>query len=368
MKIVFDARVHLNYYSGISRYIICLLEAYSAEFPDDEIHLLLNPTIQQNNSIYSILGRFENIKFHTINRPHMGPRNYVGMKKIIADFKADVYHYPHLDAPIKIERTPTVATIHDANYSNKVKKFNDPSGLKKVYFKYALKSTLKHAQKVIFVSNSVKTDLSNQFGYRANEPRFTVMHNGIEEDFNQIDPTTIEKVSKELKLDKKYLLYVGQIREHKNVHRIMQAFKALNAPGVELIMAGHNYLNEVIADDQIRFLNEVSNSQLKVLYHQCHAVVFPSLFEGFGFPIIEGFSFGKNVITTNYGATKEVGGSEAILVDPLSIDSIKEGMKIALEKSEFESSKQEYVRAFSWKSNAHALRKIYEEAISSFDS
>lgn len=361
MKILFDARVHLNYYSGISRYIICLLEAYLGAFPDDDIHLLLNPTIKKDNSIYEVLGRFQNIQFHTINRPHMGPRNYIGMKKIIASFNADVYHYPHLDAPVKIGKTPTVATIHDANYSNKIKKFNDPSRLKKVYFKYALKSTLKHAQKVIFVSNSVKTEISKQFGYSANEPRFNVMHNGIEADFSELDEATVQKVSAELQLDKKYLLYVGQIREHKNVHRIMQAFKELNHPDVELIMAGHNYLNEVIADDKIRFLNEVSNTQLKVLYHQCHAVVFPSLFEGFGFPIIEGFSFGKNVITTNYGATREVGGSEAILVDPLSVGAIKEGMQIALEKPEFDLEKQQYARTFSWKSNALALREIYVE-------
>ena len=360
MKVLFDARVHLNYYSGISRYIICLLDAYLNLFPEDEVHILLNPTIEKSNSIHKILDQYKNVEFHTIKLPHMGPRNYTSMRKIISNFEADVYHYPHLDAPYKTGGTPLVATVHDANYSRKVKKFNDPTGLKTIYFRKALGLTLKHAEKVLFVSESVKDELANRYGYK-NEQRFETMYNGLEAEFNELEEKTILKVKSNLKLPNRYFLYVGQIREHKNIRRIIEAFKEFRKENqfTELVLAGHNYLDEDLNDNGIHQLDEVSNQQLKVLYHQCQAVVFPSLFEGFGFPIIEGFSFGKSVITSNRGATKEVGENEAILVDPESIEDIKKGMNKANSESFFDSNKVKYAKKFDWKSNAKRLREIY---------
>jgi len=362
MKIVFDARVHLNYYSGISRYIICLLEAYLAAFPDDEIHLLLNPTIKKDNSIYQILGKHSNANFHTIDMPHMGPKNYWGMKGIIQSFNADVYHYPHLDAPVKTG-TPLVCTVHDANYSRKIKKFNDPTGLKTIYFKKALGLSLKHSNKVLFVSKSVKEELSVRYGYSLDEERFEFMHNGLESDFNQIDQATITKVKKELELPENYFLYVGQIREHKNIRRIIDAFNSFSTKNdtINLVLAGHNYLQQDLNSERIIHLDEVSNQTLKVLYSQCQAVTFPSLFEGFGFPIIEGFSFGKNVITSDRGATKEVGNDHAILVDPESVSDIEAGMHKAAQQPFFSQELVDYAKQFSWKTNAYRLREIYSD-------
>ncbi len=363
MKILFDARVHLNYYSGISRYIICLLDAYLTLHPEDEIDLLLNPTIEKTNSIYTILEKHANIRFHTIDLPHMGPRNYISMKKVISSFNADVYHYPHLDAPFKTGNTPVIATIHDSNYSRKIKKFNDPTGLKTQYFKWAIKKTLKHSKKVLFVSESVKEELSKLHGYSTNDKRFEVLHNGLESDFNDIDEEVLEAERKKLNLPSSYLLYVGQIREHKNITRIIAAFEEYKKsnPGIHLVLAGHNYLNEALTQDRIHQLNEVSNNTLKLLYHDCQAVVFPSLFEGFGFPIIEGFSFGKAVITSNRGATAEVGNEHAILVDPESVEEIVKGMELAVNQEFVSTSKIDYAKMFSWEKNAIQLRKIYQE-------
>jgi len=365
MKILFDARVHLNYYSGISRYIICLLDAYLKLHPNDEVDILLNPSIEKDNSIYSVLQAYPNVRFHTIDLPHMGPRNYVSMKKVINSFEADVYHYPHLDAPYKTGKTPMVATIHDANYSRKIKKFNDPSGLKTKYFKWAITKTLKHAKKVLFVSESVKNELSELYKYASNENRFQVMHNGLEEDFNRIDQQTLRSERESLNLPSSYFLYVGQIREHKNIKRIIAAFNEFQKINSEihLVLAGHNYLNENLGSDRIHQLNEVSNNSLKVLYHDCQAVVFPSLFEGFGFPIIEGFSFGKSVITSNRGATAEIGKGNAILVDPESVEAIKEGMVESAAQDFRNEEKVEYSKSFNWETNAIQLREVYLEAI-----
>jgi len=296
MKIVFDARVHLNYYSGISRYIICLLEAYASEFPMDELIVLLNPTISKDNSIYTTLSGFSSVQFKEINAGHMGPKNYLLMGKIIRKLAPDIYHYPHLDAPIFTGGVPVIATIHDANSNKNVKKFDDRFGLKSFYFKHALKTTLKRAKKVIFVSDSIKKEILTDFNLKDDTERYIRIHNGFELSFNQVDPTkTAEVLSKLNCSDKSYILFVGQIREHKNIFRVVEAFKRFNQkfPSYQLIIVGHNYLNLKLADKNIVHFEKVNNTTLKALYSGCAAFLFPSLFEGFGFPILEAFSFGK---------------------------------------------------------------------------
>ncbi len=163
MKIVFDARVHLNYYSGISRYIIGLLTTYAAEFPEDELIVLINPTIANDNPLCLALKPFSSVTVLTINAGHMGPRNYTKMGRIIRKLNPDIYHYPHLDAPVFTGKIPVIATVHDSNTNEEVKKFDDKFGLKSIYFKTALRLTLKRAKKVIFVSNSIRTEILNRY-------------------------------------------------------------------------------------------------------------------------------------------------------------------------------------------------------------
>lgn len=367
MNIVFDARVHLNYYSGISRYIICLLEAYARLYPTDRICVLLNPTIEKTNSIYNVLGRFPQISFTQVNAGHMGPKNYTRMGKIIKQLNPDVYHYPHLDAPIYTGNVPVVATVHDSNSDKNIKKFDDKFGLKTVYFKYALRSTLKKADHVIFVSDSIKSSILNQYNIPEDEDRFTRIYNGFEPDFNKINLEDEQRFIQTKGIQKPYLLFVGQIREHKNIFRVIEAFNQFREgnPNYHLVIVGHNYLNLNLSTDAIHHFDRVNNDELKMLYANCKAFVFPSLFEGFGFPILEAFSFGKPVITSNYGATKEVSMGEAILVDPFSVNSIRNGMVTAIQSDNNDEQRKRVAASYSWETYAHKLRAIYCKVIKS---
>lgn len=366
MKILFDARIHLNYYSGISRYIICLLEAYAAEFPEDEITVLLNPTILPNNSIYTNLNPFKNIRFKTIDAGHMGPVNYFRMGKVIKQFAPDVYHYPHLDAPVFTGNIPVVATVHDSNSNKNVKKFDDKFGLKSRYFKKALGMTLKRAKKVIFVSDSIKKEVLNLYNIFENNPKYSRIYNGFEPRFNAISDEKKGEILEELNCRKPYILFVGQIREHKNIYRAVEAFNAFQQkhPTYNLVIVGHNYLNLSLNNAHIQHIETVTNTQLKALYAGCEAFLFPSLFEGFGFPILEAFSFGKPVITTNYGATAEISGGLAILVDPTDTSAICDGIEKSIMPDDGDEARRAHSATFSWKENARELRNVYLSALS----
>lgn len=364
MKILFDARVHLNYFSGISRYIICLLDAYAKLFPEDDLIVLLNPTIEKSNGIYKALGRYPNISFKIVDAGHMGPKNYYKMGRIIKGINPDVYHYPHLDTPIFTGNIPIIATVHDTNSSKNVKKTSDKLGLKDLYFKHALRLTIKHSSKVIFVSDSVKKEVEETSKFSKYKSKFTRIYNGLEADFNEISSESASTQIQSLKVPKPYLLYVGQIREHKNIARIIEGFKKFNIkyPNYNLIIIGHNFLELKLNEGNIKHFDKVSNTELKALYANCVCFLFPTLFEGFGFPILEAFSFGKPVVTTNYGATKEISEPYATLVDPLSITAISEGIELALRDKNI-NERIQHVSKFSWKENARSVRKLYLSVI-----
>lgn len=365
MKIVFDARVHLNYFSGISRYIICLLEAYLEMYPQDEMIVLINPTIKPDNAIFKALNKFSNVKIETIRTAHMGPKNYLVMGRIIKKYNPDIYHYPHLDAPIFTGKIPVVATIHDTNSNNKVKKFDDRFGLKSFYFRKSLSLTLSHAKRVIFVSDSIKEEVLQMFKRASDPVKYRRIYNGLEADFNKINESESTAVFSKFKLTGKYFLYVGQIREHKNIKRLIIAFKKFNLefPEYKLVLVGHNYLKENIDEKSISHFDRVTNQELKILYSGCVSFLFPSLFEGFGFPIIEAFSFGKNVVTSNYGAMTEVSGGLAVLVDPLSVDSIADGIKLVVKDDGLSEKRKAHAQKFSWVENAKQVRDIYCECL-----
>jgi len=362
MKILFDARVHLNYFSGISRYIICLLDSYLSLFPQDNVIVLLNPTITKDNSIYKVLGKYSNVTFQVANTGHMGPKNYFVMGTIIKKINPDVYHYPHLDTPIFTGKTPIVSTVHDVNSNNKVKKYEDKFKLKSLYFKTALKLTLRYSSKVIFVSDAVKNEVIQDFKVdKKTKKKFIRIHNGLEDDFNDIPNTKKESVLSHFNITRPYVLFVGQIREHKNIRRIVEAYQLYNKnnPTHQLIIVGHNYLQLKWEEESITHIEKATELELKALYSGSSALLFPSLFEGFGFPIIEAFSFGKQVVTSNYGATKEIAGKQGILVDPLSVESIANGIKTAVVEDNKENERIQYSKSFSWNENATQLRKIY---------
>jgi glycosyltransferase involved in cell wall biosynthesis len=362
MKIVFDARIHLNYYSGISRYIICLLEAYARLFPQDDLIVLLNPTIQKDNSIYRILEPFSQVQFKIIDAGHMGPKNYLVMGRKIKALKPDIYHYPHLDAPVFTGDIPIVATIHDVNAKGAVKKMDDRFGLKQVYINQAIKTTLKKAHAILFVSDSVREEVIGAFHAQQYADKCIRIYNGMEADFHQIESEKADALRKNMNVMGPFLFYVGQIREHKNIRRIIAAFEAFHQRHAkyQLVIVGHNYLNLDLSAEHIIQIDKVDNQTLKALYEGCSALLFPSLFEGFGFPILEAFSFGKPVVTTHYGATAEIGGDLATLVDPLNVNAIADGIEGAL-KSEHQSAKRRlHAEKFSWENHVNELREVYQ--------
>jgi glycosyltransferase involved in cell wall biosynthesis len=367
MHILFDARIHFPYMSGISRYMLLLLEHLFKIDPNNRYTVLVNPTLPPDDAMLQLIDRTPNAEYSVVHLGHMGPVNYLKMPAVIKRFRPDVYHYPNMDAPLS--GVPTVATIHDAAMSNGVKRFDDFMGVKAFYFRYSMRTTLKKANRALFISHAVKKEILDDHGLPDDGTRYKVVYNGFEaDDFTRgTDQAQFEQVKRELQLPENYFLYVGALREHKNIARIIEAFSRLNLPGWQLITAGSRYEKFKVDLDRpgVRYLGLVPDEVLKALYFGSRGFIFPSLFEGFGFPILEAMSLGCPVVTTHYGATKEVAGDAALLVNPLEVDDIVAAMRRLAQEPALVASLREKglrrCRDFSWETTARQTLATYEE-------
>ena len=362
MHVVFDARIHLNHITGISRYIINVLrEVVKAE--QNRYTILINDSLSSNDILFSEFQTLPNVVFKRVNLPHFGPVNYSHLPGIIAKLQPDLYHYPHLDAPI-VKGIPTIATVHDANFKNGIKKYNDPLGLKTIYFKYALNNTIQKADKILFVSEAMR-DETQAYCKQKFHSKFEVIHNGLESGFSPRPVQELEQIAAKYNLNKPFFLFVGQLREHKNIFRIVDAFKNIEKNQMELAIVGYGY-NPKLLDlgfPGIRYLGMVGEDDLKGLYQLSRCFVFPSLMEGFGLPILEAMSMGSPVITSNFGATKEIAGDAAILVDPYSVESIRQALQQFNDPEiTFDQTKQagfERSKLFNWQVAGEKLLSLY---------
>ena len=219
-----------------------------------------------------------------------------------------------------------------------------------------------------------------------------VIYPGVREVFDQkISETESDKVLKKNNLEKGYFLFVGTLEPRKNVENLIKAFslqlsafrqkqKGLTTDSEAILITDDSKLiivgasgwsNEGVYDlpkklgvgDRVRFLDFVSDKELVILYKNALCLVYPSIYEGFGLPVVEAFSMGIPVITSNTASLAEIGKNAAFLVDPLDTIKIASGMKkvfidTRLRNSLIKKGKMK-VKEFSWVEGAKQLLKYY---------
>ena len=193
-----------------------------------------------------------------------------------------------------------------------------------------------HADKVIAISNSTKEDLIKLYGVK--KEKIEVIYPGFDLSFSPQSKNKIEKIRIKYKLNKPYFLFVGSLKPIKNVPAIIEAFAGFikkTKKDYELVLSGSDFwLDENISKrverlrlkTKVRNLGYVSKKDLPALYSGAFAFVSPSLYEGFGMPLLEAMACGVPVITSNLGSMPEVVDKAAILVDSKKFKQIKNAM------------------------------------------
>lgn len=275
--------------------------------------------------------------------------------------KLDVLFVPAHTLPIiRREGLKTVVTVHDlgSEYLPSMHQLKQ-----RLYLSFMQKYQLKTATKIIAVSQATKDDLVKRVGC---DPRkIKVVYEGYDE--RLFKPFKIDTLIDSLK---PYYLFVGTVQPRKNLKRIIQAFSKITK-GNLVIAGSKGWLSDEIyklpkklaIKNRVKFLGYVPEKDLPALYSGAIALVFPSLFEGFGLPILEAQACGCPVITSNLSSMPEVAGKAAILVNPYSVDEITNAMikvKGEGERAKLVRAGFDNIKKYSWEKCANETLKVLE--------
>ncbi len=285
-----------------------------------------------------------------------------GLNKQLKRQQVDLVFSPVYEG-IFFPPVPQIVTVHDLIPL----KYPELSPKWKYYYLYALPFLLKQSQGIICVSEYTKQDVVEN--YSVNPEAIDVVYNGYARDlfFPQPDPEILQKYN----LDK-YLLYVGDMRFYKNLSRCLEAFDRMPLKDYQFVITGkkddffypkiERQTSQLSARDRIIFLDYVPTADLPGLYSLAQCLIFASLYEGFGLPVLEAMACGCPVITSKVTSIPEVAGDSVLYVDPYDVENIAQGMyqiltNVQLRETLYHKGLRRS-QLFSWDKTAEQVRNI----------
>ncbi|HUJ92399.1 MAG TPA: glycosyltransferase family 1 protein [Gaiellaceae bacterium] len=258
---------------------------------------------------------------------------------------ADVLHCTTYRGPVR-GKLPVVVTVHDIAVFRMPEAF--PPWTRR-YSRTVVPRVLRHARRVIAVSEFTAAELESALGVPRDMVR--VVPNAVDAVFSPDGP----------RADGDYVLAVGTLEPRKNVERVLAAARRV---GVPVRVAGARGWGGVEArGDGVTWLGEVADEELARQYRGALCLAYPSLYEGFGIPVLEAMACGTPVVTSAGGATEEVAGGAAVLVDPLDAAAVAAGIEEASSRrDELCALGLERAAAYSWDESARRTVDVYREA------
>lgn len=365
MNLIFDARHMARRYTGLGRYTGCLLEALlmNERSVIDGLEVIVDPAAMDDSNPYWKMVEAAAGKglcmVRVINAPPFSFRHHIAIGREINSRKDSVYFYPHFDLPVNVS-IPSIFVVHDL-FPLKVPGYMRRwAWLKKKYFLAILIRSVRAAIRCIAVSETTRTDILSVAGNKYAK-KISVSYEAPTSEFGSlVDCSRADEIGP-------YLLYVGDRRPHKNLQRIVDVFCELKSRGLYkgcLVLVGSsvNYgydLDEYIkGNPYIHIYGNVSDADLACFYSRADSLVFMSLYEGFGLPVVEAARYGRRVIVSDGGSLPEIAPSWACVV-PNNFSIAEAALCIAeyLSKTPHQDVDQ-YMARFSWSDSA---RRIFSD-------
>ncbi|HTV01876.1 MAG TPA: glycosyltransferase family 1 protein [Luteitalea sp.] len=342
------------------------------------------PQLDRENE-YVLISRPDDLEFTTTLGPNVRgvvstAGNYsiaeqFGLPSILRRERVDLFHAPHYVLP-PVLPCRSVVTIHDCIHLMFPQYL--PNRLASAYARAFMWSATHRSDHVLTVSEASKRDILRFF--RIPAEKITVASNAIDDRFNRLPAAEeIARVQERFQLHDPFILYVGNIRPHKNLERLIEAFALVRSgqlANTKLLIIGDEIskyptLRRAVhrgkLHKHVRFLGFVGGDTLAALYRLATVFAFPSLYEGFGLPPLEAMASGTPVVTSNVSSLPEVVGDAAILVDPREATAIAHGLRRALLDPVLRAEMRErgLARAghFSWTRTTETVLRIYRDTM-----
>lgn len=277
----------------------------------------------------------------------LSPLDPLASALALAHCRQGCFLTPGFNAPVR-SPIPFAFTLHDLIH---VQVPSESSALRRLYYATVVKPATRHAQRVFTVSEYSRQQIIEWSGVP--QERVVVVGNGVSEIFC---PGTGEPMP----VPSPYLLHVGRRSSHKNIPRLLRAFAASrSARNARLVFTGAadpetmQHVDALGLRPRVFFSGSVGDGELAALYRGARALVFPSLLEGFGLPVVEAMACGTPVVTSNVASMAEVAGrGNALLVDPTDVDAIAAAIDLVVEDGQLRHRLAAHglnrARAFTW--------------------
>ena len=374
MRIAVDGRYIQDHFPGIGRYAYSLIRAMSAASPENEYIVYFDPSVP--NSRFDVSGlATPGVLLREMRLSVFSPRNVWSWRELVRRDAADVYVSPYYLMPVLLP-CPAVVVFHDL-IARKFPQYIS-SVRARAYFRFTLYLSTRRAAAVVTDSGASQRDLADV--YRLRPTRLHLVHPGVDQVFYPRSSEESRRVLEPYGLPERYVLYFGTNKPHKNLPFLVRSWRrvaeALPGQGLGLVIGGHDDSRYRETRDEVErlglggtviFLGDFPEGLLPNLYSRAELFAFPSLYEGFGLPVLEAMACGTPVICSNSSSLPEVTGDAAILLPPcdevswseeivrLSIDSeLRDRLRCAGLKRAGE---------FSWERSASQLLEVFKKVV-----
>jgi len=376
MKILVDIR-HLSktHQTGVGKYTTALL-AELLKLENSDQYTLLSTGTKKNQLSNKITTQS---KYHHVHAQVANKLLTVSMLLSnrpslpdLAKTKPDLLFLPNLCIGPVSKNLPYVLTVHDLSWKLMPEYYSKKMRL----WHWAARATklIENAREIIVPSESTKRDLCYLFG--RSENRVHVIHNGYSQEFGPKTEPEDHGVRSRLKLPKRYVLFVGTVEPRKNLTSIISAVKQYRSDtgdDLYLVVAGTTGWKSNLIEKQLKKLNwiqrlgYIKSTDLPAVYRSALALIWPSIYEGFGLPVLEAMACGTPVITSNNSSLPEVAGNAALLINSYDPEEITSALKeLVTSKSLYNRLKIAGIdrsQSFDWSKNAIQTREIFKQAL-----
>ncbi len=371
IRIGFDAKRAYFNRRGLGNYARNLLQGLFTHHPEAE-YLLFSPPPKE--SLFEPEGNFLRISPSGIwSRRFPSAWRSLWMGREIKKHPVRIFHGLSNELPLDIDhaRALTAVTVHDLIQCRYPKLYHWDE---RILYNLKYKQSARKADCVIATSRQTLEDLVQFWKIPAEKIR--IVYQSCDPTFSQLpSPGRIPEIANQYRLPEQFLLSVGAIEERKNLLQVLQALE-FGKIDIPLVVCGaktayyqtlQQFLSRHALQSRVFFLHSVSNQDLPVIYRLASGLVYPSRFEGFGIPVLEGMTSGIPVITSTRSCLPEIGGNACLYIDPDDTEAMIHAIRSILENEDLRKNmiREGFLRAmdFSMESTTGSLMNVYREML-----
>lgn len=366
MRVGLDGRYMRDDFPGIGRYVYNLARTLPAVAPDVSFVLLHDSDAP--NSRYDVAAlRWSNLSLAPTDVRIRSIAEQVYLPQLVRRLALDVFHAPYYVTAYWVP-CRQVVTIYDV-ISKRYPEYL-PSPPLRLVFEATTRLALRTSNRILTLSEASRRDLVELYGIDPGRIIVTPLAAGSQ--FRPAPAETIAELKRRLGLPDRYVLYVGINKPHKNLVRLIEGWRQISesyGSDWRLVIAGHEdarypHAREAAQGlDNVSFLGPVPEDDLPALYSGAELFVFPSLYEGFGLPVIEAMACGTPVVCSNTSSLPEVAGDATVYFDPTDVSDIATAIRRLLDDAALRSALRQrglkQAKKFSWRQTARLTLQAY---------